>query len=227
MRSVLPSGCLALLLFAGVLLLPFFLADVMLTALGRLGLGPGTSVAAAFAIFVGGMVNVPVRRLQVERHPDGAIPHLFGLGRGVFPQPPRREELVIAVNVGGCVVPAALAAYQLTLMAEQGSTVLAAGLLAIAANTAVCYWVARPIENVGIAMPPLVPALVAAVSALLMTPDFAPPVAFSAGVLGPLIGADLLHLDDIKEISTGAASIGGAGTFDGIVLSGLVATLLA
>ena len=227
MRSLLPSGCLALLLFAGVLLLPFFLADVMLTALGRLGLGPGTSVAAAFAIFVGGMVNIPVRRLQVERRPNGAIPHLFGLGRGFFPQPPRREELVIAVNVGGCVVPAGLAAYQLTLMAGQGSTVLGAGLLAIASNTAICYWVARPIENVGIAMPPLVPALVAAVSALLMTPDFAPPVAFSAGVLGPLIGADLLHIDDIKEISTGAASIGGAGTFDGIVLSGLVATLLA
>jgi uncharacterized membrane protein len=61
---------------------------------------------------------------------------------------------------------------------------------------------------------------------LLLAPDWAPPIAFSAGVLGPLIGADLLHLDDIAEIGTGMASIGGAGTFDGIVLSGLVATLL-
>jgi len=45
--------------------------------------------------------------------------------------------------------------------------------------------------------------------------------------LGPLIGADLLHLDDIEAIGAGVASIGGAGTFDGIVLSGLAATVLA
>ena len=58
-------------------------------------------------------------------------------------------------------------------------------------------------------------------------PDFAPPIAFIAGVLGPLIGADLMHLRDIKRIATGIASIGGAGTFDGIVLSGLMAAFLA
>ncbi len=44
--------------------------------------------------------------------------------------------------------------------------------------------------------------------------------------LGPLIGADLLHLDDIAQLGAEMASIGGAGTFDGVVLSGLVATLL-
>ena len=55
----------------------------------------------------------------------------------------------------------------------------------------------------------------------------APPVVFVAGVLGPLIGADLLHLRDIEKITTGIASIGGAGTFDGIVLSGIVAAYLA
>ncbi|MDH4154237.1 MAG: DUF1614 domain-containing protein, partial [Nitrospira sp.] len=47
------------------------------------------------------------------------------------------------------------------------------------------------------------------------------------GVLGPLIGADLLHLRDIEKIATGIASIGGAGRFDGIVLSGIVAAYLA
>jgi uncharacterized membrane protein len=76
-------------------------------------------------------------------------------------------------------------------------------------------------------MPPLVPAIVAAVCALLVAHQLAPPVAFCAGVLGPLIGADLLHMRDVKRISTGLASIGGAGTFDGIVISGFVAALLA
>ncbi|MDH4154239.1 MAG: DUF1614 domain-containing protein [Nitrospira sp.] len=70
-------------------------------------------------------------------------------------------------------------------------------------------------------------AVVATLSALLFVPDLAPPVAFVASVLGPLIGADLLHLRDIEKITTGIASIGGAGTFDGIVLSGIVAAYLA
>jgi uncharacterized membrane protein len=86
---------------------------------------------------------------------------------------------------------------------------------------------ARPIEGVGIAMPGLMPALVAALCAITVTPDQAAPVAFAAGVLGPLIGADLLHLRDLEKIATGVASIGGAGTFDGIVLSGIVAAYLA
>ena len=82
-------------------------------------------------------------------------------------------------------------------------------------------------KGIGIAMPGLFPPLLAAMSALLFVPDQAPPVAFVAGVLGPLIGADLLHLRDIEKIATGIASIGGAGTFDGIVLSGIVAAYLA
>ena len=55
------------------------------------------------------------------------------------------------------------------------------------------------------------------------------PVGYAVGVfvLGPLFGADLLHLRDFTRVSVGVLSIGGAGTFDGIVLSGMVAALLA
>jgi len=43
-----------------------------------------------------------------------------------------------------------------------------------------------------------------------------------------LIGADLLHLRDIGRIApAGVASIGGAGSFDGIVLSGILAAYLS
>ena len=52
-------------------------------------------------------------------------------------------------------------------------------------------------------------------------------IAYTAGILGPLIGADLLHLRDILKVPVGVLSIGGAGTFDGIVLSGILAALLA
>ncbi|MDR4462388.1 MAG: DUF1614 domain-containing protein [Nitrospirales bacterium] len=71
------------------------------------------------------------------------------------------------------------------------------------------------------------PALVPPLTALLLAPDEAPSVAFVAGVFGPLLGADILHIREIPRIATGMASIGGAGTFDGIVFSGILAAYLA
>jgi uncharacterized membrane protein len=47
------------------------------------------------------------------------------------------------------------------------------------------------------------------------------------GTFGPLVGADLLHLREIERMETGMVSIDGAGTFDGIILSGIVALYLA
>ncbi|MDX1586719.1 MAG: DUF1614 domain-containing protein, partial [Balneolaceae bacterium] len=99
--------------------------------------------------------------------------------------------------------------------------------IVVVANILICRYTAKPVKNMGIAIPALIPALAAALLALFFVPDQAPAVAFTAGVLGPLVGADLLHLNEIKNMGTPIASIGGAGTFDGIVLSGIVATLLA
>jgi uncharacterized membrane protein len=100
--------------------------------------------------------------------------------------------------------------------------------IAALVTTVVCYLLARPVPGIGIAIPGFVPPLVSAASALLLAPDQAAPVAFVAGVVGSLVGADLLHLKDVYRIATtGMASIGGAGTFDGIVLSGIMAAYLA
>jgi uncharacterized membrane protein len=93
-------------------------------------------------------------------------------------------------------------------------------------NVIVCYLIARPVAGVGIVMPGIV-SPVAAVLALLLASDIAPPVAFIIGVVGPLVGADLLHLRDLEVNAIGVVSVGGAGTFDGIVLSGIVAAYLA
>jgi uncharacterized membrane protein len=226
MRRSAPSGCLALLVLLALLFFPLFLADVILAALGKLGLTPTTAILAALGIFLGGLVNIPVTRVEREVLME-VPPMLFGLDRLMPRRVVRRQYTVIAVNVGGCLVPVSIAIYELIRIAGVGSTALLLAILAIAINVAVCYWLARPVPNVGIALPSLVPALVAAVCGLLFLSGLAAPLAFAAGVLGPLIGADLLHLRDVYRISTGVASIGGAGTFDGIVISGLIATLLA
>jgi uncharacterized membrane protein len=72
----------------------------------------------------------------------------------------------------------------------------------------------------------LVAPLTAALSAVLLVGNGAAPVAFAGGVLGTLIGADLLHLREIEQMTPGVLSIGGAGVFDGIALCGLFALLL-
>jgi uncharacterized membrane protein len=151
----------------------------------------------------------------------------YGLG-GLFPQFQRQtHETVIAVNLGGCIIPSLIAIYELRFVAAQGVNALTAAALAAAVNIFACYRLARPMPGIGIGMPALVTPLIAAGVAMLLAPDYAPPIAFIAGVSGPLIGADLLHLRDISKMSVGTLSIGGAGTFDGIILSGIVAAYLA
>ncbi|MGK7370871.1 MAG: DUF1614 domain-containing protein [Candidatus Halalkalibacterium sp. M3_1C_030] len=223
-----PPGCLALFLFFLLLILiPFFLAEVMLSALAKLGLNAQQSVMAAIGIFLGSMVNIPITRFENESRVQSTSSNMFGLERQPFPNMRRSDSTLIAVNLGGCVVPLMIAFYQIVRLSELGAHYMLGCGVVVVANIIMCRFTARPVENMGIAIPALIPALAAALLALLFVPDQAPAVAFTAGVLGPLIGADLFHLDAIKSMGTPIASIGGAGTFDGIVLSGILATLLA
>jgi uncharacterized membrane protein len=74
--------------------------------------------------------------------------------------------------------------------------------------------------------------IVAALSAMALVVDGVNrsdvSVAFAGGVLGTTIGADLLHLKDVRpEIAATPLSIGGAGLDDGIAQCGLCALIIA
>ncbi len=210
-----------------VLLLNLF-ASIMTASLAKLHISHQMAALLGAAIIAGGFINIPVARVKHAGEASSNPLAIFGLDE-VFPQMCRTcRETIIAVNLGGCVIPVGLALYEFSYLAAGGSGLEWRVGAAILANVVVCYLLAQPVPNVGIAMPGIVPPIVAVATALLLAPAEAPPVAFIAGVLGPLIGADLLHLKDIGKIaSTGMASIGGAGTFDGIVLSGIAAAYLA
>jgi uncharacterized membrane protein len=216
-------------LFAFILmlvLLPLVFGELMATSLVKLHLSPEMALLLMMAIIIGGFVNIPVKRIAHERvvpmHPLAVV----GLG-GLWPGMVReRRETIIAVNFGGCVVPTGLAVYEVLYSAASAPALLAL-LVAAGVNVVVCYFAAQPVQGVGILLPGLVPAAVAALLALIFAPGDAAPVAYVAGVAGPLIGADLLHLREIEQSAVRVASIGGAGTFDGIVLSGVVAAYLA
>jgi uncharacterized membrane protein len=83
------------------------------------------------------------------------------------------------------------------------------------------------VKGVGIMTPAFVPPLTAALFALLLPSGATRVVAYISGVVGTLIGADLSNLGVIPELGAPVASIGGAGTFDGVFLSGIIAVLLA
>jgi uncharacterized membrane protein len=76
-------------------------------------------------------------------------------------------------------------------------------------------------------MPVFLPLGATLLSALLLAPQNPEVVAFISGVLGTIIGADLLHLPQIMNKSNRMMVIGGAGVFDGIFLIGIIASILA
>jgi uncharacterized membrane protein len=211
-----------------LVLLPLLFADLMAAALVKLHLDPSTALILVVAIMFGSLINIPVKRIT---RTETVIVHplaIFGLW-GVLPQLRQAQrQTIIAVNVGGCVIPLAIAIYEIVeLERRAGAPALLALAVAVGINVAVCFAVAKPVPEIGITMPAFVPAIVAAGSASLLLPDLAPPIAFVAGAMGPIVGADLLHLRQFTSMNTGIASIGGAGTFDGIVFSCIVAAYLA
>jgi uncharacterized membrane protein len=215
-----PLYTLAFLLLLGlaVVFLRYWLID---HAYERLGLSRRAAVSVLFAALLGSGINIPVLQLPAQRVVEPRIIQFFGM-QYVIPSVVERQSTVIAVNVGGAVIPVLLVMY---LVAKFG--IGRRGLLALVVVTLVTHLLAQPVPGVGIALPPLLPSLVTAAAALLLDPRAAPRTAFIAGTLGTLIGADLMNLGNLQGLGAPVASIGGAGTFDGIFLTGIIAVLLA
>lgn len=214
-----------------ICLMPLFFVTAMQQALERLHLSAEVAFLAVILIVAGSLVNVPVYR--VER------PAVVVEVRPPFPLPPflaptirTPDEVVVAVNVGGAVIPTILAIAEALHLARAGLTPFVLGLAATGITAVVCYLVARPVVGLGVVVPLLVPPLTALLATWALLGPSAPPThrapaAFMAGVLGTLIGADLLNLPRVLRMPVNLVVIGGAGTFDGIVLSGVLAALLA
>ena len=218
-----PHPPLYLLVFILILGVAFVLLRYVLISYvyERLGLSRRTAFAVLFAALLGSRINIPVARLPAPRVVEPMIKDFFGM-QYVIPRIVEQGSTVIAVNLGGAIIPVMLSIY---LIARYGIT--RRSLAALGVVTAVTYLLAQPVPGVGIALPPLLPSLVTAAVAVLLDPWAAPRTAFIAGTLGTLIGADLLNLGNLQALGAPIASIGGAGTFDGIFMTGVIAVLLA
>ncbi len=210
------------LIFLLSLLLVFIQLGLISITLAKLGLSPSSAMTLLLVSVTGSLVNLPLFKIDAEQPENPAIPsRLLSLLRQRMP--PFTGQTTIAMNVGGCMVPIIFSLY----LMRHNPLPLMDVLLAIAIVSSISYFASRPIPGLGIGMPVLVAPLIAAAAALLINPDLSAPLAYIGGTLGVLIGADLLRLKDIRQMGTPVAAIGGAGTFDGIFITGIVAVILA
>jgi len=210
-----------LALFALAVLVAFVQVGILRYAYEKIGVARRHVFAVLLATLLGSYVNIPVAELPPEEVVSNQVVSFFGIEH-VIPRVQEWPRTIIAVNVGGALVPTLLSLYLLVKRRLYGP-----GLLAVAVVAVVVHTMSYPVRGVGISVPVFIPPLVAAATAMLLARRAAPSVAYIAGSLGTLIGADLMNLGRIQGLGAPVASIGGAGTFDGVFLTGIVAVLLA
>ena len=214
-----PIAPLQLLLFVFLIafLVVFVQIGVLTLAVEKLGLSPGSALLLLAASLLGSGINLPLFSVDARPPPPGQLDWRW---RTIAQPPdPFTGKTVVAVNVGGCLLPLTFSTYLFT------HTPLGLGpmITEVAGVAAVSHLISRPIPGLGIGMPMFVAPLVAAGFALLIDSSQSAPLAYIGGTLGVLIGADLLRLKDIRDLGVPLAAIGGAGTF----ITGIVAVLLA
>ncbi|HEY0721436.1 MAG TPA: DUF1614 domain-containing protein [Gammaproteobacteria bacterium] len=210
---------LALLLLVLLFAIVLIQVGLVRVAFERLGLSGSSAALLLMSSLAGSVINLPLFTLSSTppAQPLPPPPRLWFLRL-----PEYHGKTLIALNVGGALIPLCFSIY---LLANNplplGDALLGVGFVALVGRL-----FSRPISGLGIGIPILIAPLAAALAALLINPEQRAPLAYISGTLGVLIGADLLRLKDIRRLGVPLAAIGGAGTFDGVFITGIVAVLL-
>lgn len=216
-----PFHLIFFVLLLGIMMM-LIQVELLSFAFAKLGLSPETGVMILLLSLLGSVVNLPVAKIK-SYAPMQELPQPIYRGLLRIPVQPYRNETRIFINLGGCLIPTILSIY----LFSNSTLSLSSVLLGITLISIISYSFSRPIQGLGIGMPILVAPVSAAMVGLLISPEQSAALAYISGTLGVLIGADLLRMKDISRLGTPYASIGGAGTFDGIFITGIVAALLA
>jgi uncharacterized membrane protein len=201
----------------------FLLVTVGGIAFERIGFDFIDYALILIATLVGSSINIPVGEVHSTEPIVQAQPmRIFGLYYRMPQIGSMQVSTVVAVNLGGAVIPVLVSGYLLLghpgllLQAAEGSIIMAV----------LVHLMARKVKGVGIVTPSLLPPLAAALIAYVLSPGSPAIVAYVSGTIGALVGADLTNLRGIGKLGAPMVSIGGAGTFDGVFLTGIVAVLL-
>jgi uncharacterized membrane protein len=202
-----------------VLVFIFISLNIFGTAFGKLGFPPEYAIYFLFFSIPCSYVNIPLRKVMsnVPTISDTASDTLrLGLAASSL-----RTYSTIAINLGGAVIPIIMSIF-LSTMANLVE--ILAGILVV---TIIIHKIARPVKGSGIAIHVLLPPLLAAFVAIIISPQNAPVIAYISGTFGCILGIDTLNLNKIPDLGVPLVSIGGAGTFDAIFLTGIISVMLA
>jgi len=149
----------AILVGLFLLLAALIQVHILRYAYTRLGMSSGAALLVLLASLVGSYVNIPLVQLPEQQILSGREVWSFGVAYSV-PVVVDWPGTVIAINVGGALIPTLVSVY---LLAK--NQVWGLGLVATACVAAISHWLAQPVPGVGIAVPTFVPAVSAAVAA--------------------------------------------------------------
>ena len=194
---------------------------VLSYAYRKIGVRPRYVFLIMLLTLVGSGVNIPLFQIPAGRMVAPHTRWLHGTPYAV-PDALHAGVTVVAINVGGALIPALLSIYLFFHMPLRARMTIGTVVIAV-----IVHQLAQLVPGVGIVVPTLMPPLIAAGVALILAYHRAPPVAYVSGTMGTLIGADLLNLGKVAHMGAPMVSIGGAGTFDGVFLTGILAGLLA
>ncbi len=213
-------GLLILLILVGVLL---FLG-VTEIAFAKIGFSSRAFLAILIITLLGSMINIPLYRSRNIQDMVDVQEVRFYWRSFRIPRLIRKEvSTLVTVNMGGAIVPVLVSLYLLAIHASILTDAIAATIF----TSIIIHLVAKKVRGVGIVTPAFIPPIAAAViSILILQGTDAAVVAYVSGTLGALIGADLSNLGGITKLGAPVVSIGGAGTFDGVFLTGIIAVLL-
>ena len=186
-----------------------------------------------FSLF-GSCVNIPIKEVEsIQPITYFREVYFFGVRWHIPVIRYGTGKMVIAINVGGALVPLLFSLYLLILSVPAHENPLVSYvkiLVAFIVVTSVVHAFAKPIKGLGIAVPSFIPPLISAIVAAILFPIYVKTnpfiIAYVGGTLGTLVGADLLNWNKIQELGAPMASIGGAGVFDGVYMTGIAAVLI-
>jgi uncharacterized membrane protein len=139
------------------ILVGFFIIVLILRsvryAYESLGASSNTAIFLLFATLIGSIFNIPIAELSPERVSHHAV-DFFGM-RYTVPGVSDRTGTMVALNVGGAVIPTLMSIY-LLIKRE----LWAKGLVATAVVALVIHWMADPVPGLGIAVPVFMPVVV-------------------------------------------------------------------
>jgi len=207
------------LIFA--LLLFFVLIFAIFYSFKILGFTPIQIIVMTFLSLIGANINIPVATIR-SREPIIMLKSYTFFGIELYVPFYSYERVTVAVNLGGALIPTLASIYLVIIHFNMWFPIL----ISVVISSIFIHAIARPVKGLGIVTPFFIPPIFAALLGIILGGHMAPVVAYIAGTMGSLIGADLTNLHKLDKLGASFVSIGGAGIFDGVFLTGLVAALL-